>query len=142
MTLRSLSEPNSMETSIYLASIWNHQTKTLEKIPMKGIDYIGPRKGPNQNTKDRMDDILKPIRMNQEHLTWTVEGQIEILMGGNHARLLVKDDLKLNKIFKPSNLRFYNSPILMQPLAFGELTGIWTEQKDNTPDLLDFKIEQ
>ena len=66
---------------------------------MKGIDYIGPCIGPNQITKDRIDDILKPVRMNHEHLTWAVEGQIEILMGGNHARLLVKDNLKLNKIF-------------------------------------------
>ena len=107
---------------------------------MKGIDHIGPCIGPNQNTKTRIDDILKPVKMNHEHLTWAVDGKIEVLMGGNHARLLVKDDLKLNRIFKPSNLRFYSSPIFMQPLAFGELSGNWTEQKDDTPDLIDFKI--
>ena len=142
MVVRSLSEPNSVETSIYLANIWNYQTEAFEQISMKGIDHIGPCIGPNQTTKNRIDDILKPINMDHEHLTWAIDGNIDVLMGGNHARLLVKDDLKLNRIFKPSNLRFYNSPIFMLPLAFGELSGNWTAQKDDTPDQTDFKIEQ
>ena len=72
MTLRSLNEPNNIETSIYLVKVWNYQTKELENITMKGIDYIGPCKGPSQNTKDRMDDILKPVKMNHKHLTWAI----------------------------------------------------------------------
>ena len=87
MTVRSLSEPNSVETSIYLASIWNYQTKAFEQISMKGIDHIGPCIGPNQNTTTRIDNILKPVKMNHEHLTWAVDGKIEVLMGGNHARM-------------------------------------------------------
>ena len=72
MVLRSLGEPNSVETSIYLANILNYQTEAFEQISMKGIYHIGPCIGPNQNTKDKIDNILKPINMNHGYLTWAI----------------------------------------------------------------------
>ena len=71
---------------------------------MKGIDYIGPCKSPSMNTRHKMDDILRPLKLDHNHLTWAKEGQIEILLGGNHARLIVRDDNNLNEIFKSANL--------------------------------------
>ena len=109
---------------------------------MTGIDHIGPCLGPNQFTKDKMNSILKPINMNYEYLTWAIDGDIDVIMGGNNGRLLVQDDQELNKILRPSNLRFYSSPIFMLPLAFGELSGTWTELDDDPPDKINFKIQK
>ena len=89
MVVRSLGEPNRVETSVYMANVWNYQTETFEQIPMTGIDHIGPCLGPNQFTKDKMNSILKPINMNYEYLTWAIDGDIDVIMGGNNARLLV-----------------------------------------------------
>ena len=101
---------------------------------MTGIDHIGPCLGPNQFEQDRMKSILKPINMTHEYLTCANDGNIDVIMGGNNARLLVQDNQELNKILKPSNLRFYSSSIFMLPLAFGELSGTWTKLDDEPPD--------
>ena len=100
MVVPSLGEPNRVETSVYMANIWNYQTETVEHIPMTGIDHIGPCLGPNQFTKDRMNSRLKPINMTHEYLTWEIDGNIDVIMFGNNARLLVQDDQELKKDLK------------------------------------------
>ena len=72
--------------------------------------------------------------MDYRSLTWAGSGDIDIIMGGNNARFLVQDNQEMNGILKPSKLRFYNSSMFMLPLAFGELTGIWTQEDNNPPD--------
>ena len=61
------------------------------------------------------------MNMDYKSLTWAGSGDIDIIMGGDNARLLVQDNQDMNRLLKPDNLRFYDSPIFMLPLAFGEL---------------------
>ena len=69
------------------------------------------------------------MNMDSKSLTWASSGEIDIIMGGDNARLLVQDNPEMNSNLKPSNLRFYNSPIFKLPLAFGEISGQWIQAK-------------
>ena len=96
---------------------------------MTGMSTIGPCQGPTQKTRRDLDAILKPMNMESQSLTWASNGEIDIIMGGDNARLLVQDNPAMNSVLKPSNLRFYNSPIFKLPLAFVEISGQWTQAK-------------
>ena len=69
--------------------------------------------------------------MNYRSLTWTESCDIDIIMGGDNARLLVQDNQNMNRIMKPENSRFYDSPIFRLPLAFGLLSGKWSTGTTN-----------
>ena len=57
--------------------------------------------------------------MDYNSLTWTEESDTNVIMGGDNARLLVQDNEVMNRLVKPENLMFYDSPICRLPIAFG-----------------------
>ena len=81
------------------------------------MSTIGPCQGPTKKTRKELDIILKPMNMESQSLTWASNGEIDIIMGGDNAGLLVQDNPTMNGIRKPSNLRFYTSPVFELPLA-------------------------
>ena len=117
-------------------------SERLEEIEMTGISTIGPCQEPTKKTRRELDLILKPMNMESQSLTWASNGEIDIIMGGDNDGLLVQDHPTMNSIMKPSNLRFYSSPVFELPLAFGEISGQWTDtvknviQENKPPDNL------
>ena len=67
--------------------------------------------------------------MDSYSLTWAVDGEVDLLKGGDNAGLLVSDHTILNDIAKPANLQFYASPVFRLPLAFREFPGQWSEAR-------------
>ena len=118
LTVRIMGAPKQIKTFIYLGEIYNHVKKKLETMEMTGIDSIGPCKGPTYQTRKQLNCVLKPIDLNSYELTWATDGEIDLLIGGDNAGILVTDHETLNSIAKPANLRFYASPVFKCPLAF------------------------
>ena len=102
--------------------------------------------GPLSSTKTRYSKATKchliPINMDCKSLTWAEDSDIDVIMGGDKARLLVQDNKIMNRIMKPENLRFYDSPICRLPLAFGLLSGKWSTESTNTVPTNNSHIEQ
>ena len=106
MVVRSMGAPTHMEITVYAGQVWNYQAKRFEEIQMTGMSKIGPCQGPNQSTQERLDVILRPMNMDSKSLTWASSSEIDIIMGGDNARLLVQDNPEMNGILKPCNLNF------------------------------------
>ena len=119
--------PTQMKTVVYSGKIYNYQKNRFKQLEMTGISTIGPYKGPTQQTHRELDYILKPINMESQSLTWAINREIDIIIGGDNAGILVQDHPTMNNIRKPTNLRFYTSPVFNLPLEFGELSRQWSE---------------
>ena len=60
---------------------------------------------------------------------------MEVLIGASAAALQLYDHNELNALKKPVNLRFFHSPLIWLPLAYGEVEGEWSPEQKVTMDI-------
>ena len=73
--------------------------------------------------------ILNPYNMGLEDITNPKYQEIDVLVGNNHAGLLLRNHEALNGLSRPENLVFKHSAIIRHPVAVGRVYGHqnWTE---------------
>ena len=82
---------------------------------------------------DRMKMVLKkillPYNMGLEDITNPKYQEIDVLVGNDHAGLLLRNHEALNGLSRPENLVFKHSSIICHPVAVGWVYGQqnWTE---------------
>ena len=95
----------------------------FQKIEATGVVRIGRCKPFSAKHRTILDKILKPAGLSSEDLTAPSYGEVEILIGASAAALQIYDHNELNSLKKPVNLRFFHSPLMRLPLAYGEWKG-------------------
>ena len=118
-----------MSTFMYQVPIFDHKKNKYVMIEAAGVDHIGRAKKMSNDLQITVNKVLKPYNLHVTDLETPRFDDLGIIIGNDNAAIQIKDDLHLNKLSRPQNLRFYKSPVMQKSLVAGRAYGDepWTE---------------